>query len=397
MLNWFKKKLKKEEVIEEDDKIYDEPEKEVKNGDDALENDFTEELPLEEIIDEEMMEEEDIEEESIDESEENIHVEEEVKEVEEIHDEENIVKKVNFFDKLKDGLTKTRNNMSEKIEGILNSYKKIDEELFDELEEVLVTADVGANTTMEIIDRLRERIKSEKVNEPQKVKELLKEEISKLMKESVPNNSLLLEPLPAVILVVGVNGVGKTTTIGKLANSFRNDGKKVLIAAGDTFRAAAIEQLEEWSKRSKVELIAHTEGADPAAVIFDGIAAAKARKSDILICDTAGRLHNKSNLMNELNKIFRVLEREYGNATKEVLLVLDATTGQNAINQAKVFKDIANITGVALTKLDGTAKGGVIIALQAELKLPVKLVGVGEGIDDLQPFIVDDFVEAILN
>jgi fused signal recognition particle receptor len=197
---------------------------------------------------------------------------------------------------------------------------------------------------------------------------------------------LLLEPLPAVILVVGVNGVGKTTTIGKLANSFRNDGKKVLIAAGDTFRAAAIEQLEEWSKRSKVELIAHTEGADPAAVIFDGIAAAKARKSDILICDTAGRLHNKSNLMNELNKIFRVLEREYGNATKEVLLVLDATTGQNAINQAKVF-----------TKLDGTAKGGVIIALQAELKLPVKLVGVGEGIDDLQPFIVDDFVEAILN
>lgn len=397
MLNWFKKKLKKEEVIEEDDKIYDEPEKEVKNGDDALENDFTEELPLEEIIDEEMMEDEDVEEESIDESEENIHVEEEVKEVEEIHDEENIVKKVNFFDKLKDGLTKTRNNMSEKIEGILNSYKKVDEELFDELEEVLVTADVGANTTMEIIDRLRERIKSEKVNEPQKVKELLKEEISKLMKESVPNNSLLLEPLPAVILVVGVNGVGKTTTIGKLANSFRNDGKKVLIAAGDTFRAAAIEQLEEWSKRSKVELIAHTEGADPAAVIFDGIAAAKARKSDILICDTAGRLHNKSNLMNELNKIFRVLEREYGNATKEVLLVLDATTGQNAINQAKVFKDIANITGVALTKLDGTAKGGVIIALQAELKLPVKLVGVGEGIDDLQPFIVDDFVEAILN
>ena len=397
MLNWFKKKLKKEEVIEEDDKIYDEPEKEVKNGDDALENDFTEELPLEEIIDEEMMEEEDIEEESIDESEENIYVEEKVKEVEEIHDEENIVKKVNFFDKLKDGLTKTRNNMSEKIEGILNSYKKVDEELFDELEEVLVTADVGANTTMEIIDRLRERIKSEKVNEPQKVKELLKEEISKLMKESVPNNSLLLEPLPAVILVVGVNGVGKTTTIGKLANSFRNDGKKVLIAAGDTFRAAAIEQLEEWSKRSKVELIAHTEGADPAAVIFDGIAAAKARKSDILICDTAGRLHNKSNLMNELNKIFRVLEREYGNATKEVLLVLDATTGQNAINQAKVFKDIANITGVALTKLDGTAKGGVIIALQAELKLPVKLVGVGEGIDDLQPFIVDDFVEAILN
>jgi len=229
------------------------------------------------------------------------------------------------------------------------------------------------------------------------VKELLKDEIKTLMKESVENNTLKIEPLPAVILVVGVNGVGKTTTIGKLSNSFKMEGKKVLIAAGDTFRAAAIEQLEEWSKRSKVEFIAHTEGADPAAVIFDGVKAAKARNTDILICDTAGRLHNKSNLMNELNKIFRIVDREYGEATKEILLVLDATTGQNAINQAKVFKEVANITGVALTKLDGTAKGGVIIALQAELGLPVKLVGVGEGIDDLQPFVVDDFVEAIFN
>lgn len=305
--------------------------------------------------------------------------------------------KLSFFEKLKSGLTKTRTDMSNKIEGILNSYKKVDEELFDDLEEVLITADVGMNTTMEVIDRLKARVKADKVNDPQEVKELLKDEIRILMKESVEDNSLSLEPYPAVLLVVGVNGVGKTTTIGKLSNSLRQDGKKVLIAAGDTFRAAAIEQLEEWSKRSKVEFIAHTEGADPAAVIFDGIQAAKARKTDVLICDTAGRLHNKSNLMNELNKIFRVVEREYPEATKEVLLVLDATTGQNAINQAKVFKEVANISGVALTKLDGTAKGGVIIALQAELNLPVKLVGVGEKIDDLQPFNVDDFVEAIFN
>ena len=306
-------------------------------------------------------------------------------------------KKLSFFENLKKGLTKTRNDMSNKIEDILNSYKKVDDELFDDLEEVLITADVGVSTTMELIDRLKSRIKLEKVNDPMKVKELLKDEIKKLMKESVEDNALSIEPTPAVILVVGVNGVGKTTTIGKMSSSFRKEGKKVLIAAGDTFRAAAIEQLEEWSKRSKVEFIAHSEGADPAAVIYDGIQAAKARKSDVLICDTAGRLHNKSNLMNELNKIFRVVDREYGNATKEVLLVLDATTGQNAINQAKVFKEVANITGVALTKLDGTAKGGVIIALQAELGLPVKLVGVGEGIEDLQPFIVDDFVEAIFD
>ncbi|MBC8590483.1 signal recognition particle-docking protein FtsY [Wansuia hejianensis] len=302
-----------------------------------------------------------------------------------------------FFEKLVSGLSKTRDNMSNKIDNILSMYKKVDEELFEDLEEVLVTADVGVNTTMELIDRLRERVKSEKVNDPNDVKELLKDEIKLLMNESIADNSLNIEPSPAVVLVVGVNGVGKTTTIGKLANSFKNSGKKVLIAAGDTFRAAAIEQLEEWSNRAGVDIIAHSEGADPAAVIYDGIHAAKARKTDILICDTAGRLHNKSNLMNELNKIFRVLEREYENATREILLVLDATTGQNAINQAKIFKEAANITGVALTKLDGTAKGGVVIALQAELGLPVKLIGVGEGMDDLQPFKTDEFVDAIFN
>lgn len=327
-------------------------------------------------------------------------IQENVVDMDKIEDKENNVnftEDINkgFFDKLVSGLSKTRKEMSGKIDSILSIYKKIDDELFDELEEALVTADVGVKTTMELIDGLKERVKSEKVNDPNLIKNLLKDEIKALMNKSVEYNNLNIEPSPAVILVVGVNGVGKTTTIGKLSHNFKKDGKKVLIAAGDTFRAAAIEQLEEWSNRAGVEIVSHKEGSDPAAVIFDGIYAAKSRKSDILICDTAGRLHNKSNLMNELNKIFRVVEREFSEATKEVLLVLDATTGQNAINQAKVFKEVANITGVALTKLDGTAKGGVVIALQAELGLPIKLIGVGEGIDDLQPFDIDYFVDAI--
>lgn len=400
MLNWFKKKKKntketiaiddienvEEEIEEELEKIVDEQfvEKVEEEVEDVIEEELFD-LQVEEIFD--LEQEDQIE----------GYLEEFIEEPIEDKIEDIKVKKISIFDKLKSGLTKTRKDMSDKIESVLSSYKKVDEELFDDLEEVLVTADVGVNTTMKIIDRLKSRIKLERVTDPSSVKELLKDEIKKLMKESVKDNSLIIEPLPAVILVVGVNGAGKTTTIGKLSYSFKKEGKKVLIAAGDTFRAAAIEQLEEWSKRSKVEFIAHTEGADPAAVIFDGIQAAKARKTDILICDTAGRLHNKSNLMNELNKIFRIVDREYGDATKEILLVLDATTGQNAINQAKVFKEVANITGVVLTKLDGTAKGGVIIAIQAELGLPVKLVGVGEGLEDLQPFIVDDFVEAIFN
>lgn len=323
-------------------------------------------------------------------------LEEELKRQEELKAEEK-PKKKNFFEKLKDGLTKTRDDMTEKIDSILKSYQKVDEELFEDLEEVMIMADVGMETTMRLIDNLRDRVKADKVTEPEGVKSLLKDEIRKLMVESVESNELVLKPYPSVILVVGVNGVGKTTTIGKLSNRFKEEGHNVLMAAGDTFRAAAIEQLGEWSNRSGVDMISQTEGSDPAAVIFDGIQAAKARNTDILICDTAGRLHNKSNLMNELNKIFRVVDREYGDATKEVLLVLDATTGQNAINQAKVFKEVANITGVVLTKLDGTAKGGVIIALQSELGLPVKLVGVGEGIDDLQPFNTEDFVEALFD
>lgn len=359
MLNWFKKKKNKdEENIQEDKLAFDEIQ--AKDNDNHTED---------------------------------------IMENQEVVIEENDEKanKAGFFDKLISGLTKTRTEMAGKIDNILSTYKKIDDELFDDLEEALVTADVGVNTTMELIDRLRDRVRADKINDPSQIKELLKDEIKKLMSESVDDNKLNVEPSPAVILVVGVNGVGKTTTIGKMSNNFKKAGKKVLIAAGDTFRAAAIEQLEEWSNRAGVGIVSHKEGADPAAVIFDGIHAAKSRNADILICDTAGRLHNKSNLMNELNKIFRVVEREFPEATKEVLLVLDATTGQNAISQAKVFKEVANISGVALTKLDGTAKGGVVIALQAELALPVKLIGVGEGIDDLQPFNVDSFVDAIFD
>ncbi len=325
----------------------------------------------------------------------NDKVEEKKEEIEDVNEESK--KKPNFFQKLVSGLTKTRDQMTDKIDDILASYHKIDEDLFYDLEEALVVADVGVETTMKLIDGLKERVQKGRVTDPNEVKDLLKEEIKELMKESVDSNELKIEPSPSVILVVGVNGVGKTTTIGKLSNSLKEDGKKVLMAAGDTFRAAAIEQLEEWSNRSGVEIISHSEGADPGAVIFDGIHAAKARKADVLICDTAGRLHNKANLMNELGKIFKILEREYPEATKEILLVLDATTGQNAINQAKTFKEVANITGVALTKLDGTAKGGVVIALQAELGLPIKLIGVGEGIYDLQPFNTDDFVDALFN
>ena len=387
MLKWFKNLGKKDPESNNEDHIEEVFEEEIIN-EEEINQDIIDEQAIEDL--EEIIELEEETEETIEELIEEIIVSEEV--IEEVQK-----KKLGFFEKLKDGLAKTRNDISGKIDGVLHSYKKIDEELFEDLEEILITADVGANTTMELIDRLRDRIKKEKTKDPIEVKELLKDEIRKLMNESVEDNSLTVDPSPAVILVVGVNGVGKTTTIGKLSNNFKNQGKKVLIAAGDTFRAAAIEQLKEWSDRSGSEFIAHTEGADPAAVIYDGIQAAKARKSDILICDTAGRLHNKSNLMNELNKIFRIVEREYGDATKEVILVLDATTGQNAINQAKVFKEVASITGVALTKLDGTAKGGVVIALQAELNLPIKLIGVGEGIEDLQEFNTDDFVEAIFN
>ena len=325
---------------------------------------------------------------------------------EDVKNDENIVEKVDepkneaktdFFIKLKEGLLKTRKGMSDKIDSILKSYGKIDDELFDELEEILITADVGVDTTLKIIENLKVRIKENKITDASEVKNLLKDELKEILNKMSDLNGLKVDPSPSIILVVGVNGVGKTTTIGKMCYNLKQDGKKVLIAAGDTFRAAAIDQLQEWSNRAGVDMVAHSEGSDPAAVIFDGIQAAKGRKCDVLICDTAGRLHNKKNLMNELNKIFRVVEKEYPEAQKEILLVVDATTGQNAIAQARAFKEVCNITGIVLTKLDGTAKGGIVIALQEELKVPVKLVGVGEGINDLQKFDPDSFVDALID
>jgi len=300
-----------------------------------------------------------------------------------------------FFDRLKEGLKKTKNAITERIDKVLVSFGKIDEELFEELEEILITSDVGIDTSMQIIENLKKKVKENKVVDPQKVKELLKEEIADIL--SMGESELKLDTTPSVILVVGVNGVGKTTSIGKIANLLKSQGKKVMLAAGDTFRAAAIDQLEIWSGRVGVELIKHSEGADPAAVIYDAIQAVRARKADVLICDTAGRLHTKKNLMEELRKVFRVVDRELPDASKEVLLVLDATTGQNAISQAKSFGDITGVTGIVLTKLDGTAKGGIVISVASSLNIPVKFIGVGEQMDDLQRFNAKEFAEALFS
>ena len=301
--------------------------------------------------------------------------------------------KMGIFARLLAGLSKTKDNITGRIDSLLKSYTKIDEDLLEELEEILITADVGVTTTMEIIDRLRDMIKERGVKDPLEVRDLLKEIVASILKEG--NSGLDLDPGPAVIVMVGVNGVGKTTTIGKLAQRYKKDGKKVMLAAADTFRAAASEQLDIWAKRVDVDIIKHHEGADPGAVVFDAIKASQARKVDLLICDTAGRLHNKANLMNELGKIFKIIDREYPEAKKEVLLVVDATTGQNAVSQAKTFKEVANITGIVLTKLDGTAKGGVVLAVKSEVDVPVKLIGVGERAEDLQSFDADSFTDAI--
>ena len=307
--------------------------------------------------------------------------------------EEVVEEKVSLFNRLKSGLTKAKQGITDKIDAVLNSYTTIDEDLLEELEEILITADVGVNTTMEMIDNLRDAIKSKGLTNPLEVRDELKTLIENMLGEE--DSKLNIEPGPSIILMVGVNGVGKTTTIGKLANRYTKEGKKVLLAAGDTFRAAAIEQLEVWANRSNVDIIKHQEGADPGAVIFDAVKAAKARKVDVLICDTAGRLHNKTNLMNELGKVFKIVDREYAEAKKEVLLVVDATTGQNAVSQAKTFKEVADITGIVLTKLDGTAKGGVVLAVKSEVDVPVKLIGVGEKVEDLQDFEPKAFTEAL--
>lgn len=304
-------------------------------------------------------------------------------------------KKPSFFERLKSGLSKTSKSITDKIDNLLNNYGAIDDDLFDELEEILITADIGMNTTLEIIEKLKAELRVRKILDASMVKSVMKDVMVTLIREH--NTAPLVDKTPAILLVIGVNGAGKTTSIGKIAHRYKMKGKSVLLAAGDTFRAAAIDQLKVWGERAGINVISHQEGSDPAAVIFDAIHAAKARKVDVLICDTAGRLHNKKNLMNELAKVFKVVDREYPEATKEVLLVLDGTTGQNAVQQAKTFSEIAEVTGIVLTKLDGTAKGGVVLSINAELNIPVKLIGVGEGMEDLQDFDPEAFVEAMLN
>ena len=391
-----------EEKDTEDENLHNQSEK--INEDDIVEeikeNIATDEIEINEEKIEDTLNDEKVNEvvENIEES--TIHDQEVIiNEVDEDIKEENIEvveepqKKVNLFERLKQGLTKAKQGITDKIDDVLKSYTKVDEELLEELEEILITADVGVNTTMDIIDKLRDKIKENKITEPSGVKAELKNIIEEILTNE--NSTLNVEKSPTIILMVGVNGVGKTTTIGKLANRYKQEGKKVLLAAGDTFRAAAIEQLEVWAGRSNVDIIKHQEGADPGAVVFDAIKAAKARKVDLLICDTAGRLHNKANLMNELGKVFKIVDREFPEANKEVLLVVDATTGQNAVVQAKTFKDVADITGIVLTKLDGTAKGGVVLAVKSEVDVPVKLIGVGEKVEDLQDFDAKAFSEAL--
>ena len=299
-----------------------------------------------------------------------------------------------FFDKLKSGLGKTKNSFGDKMNNVFSNFRKVDEELLDELEEILIMSDIGVETSTKIIDNLRQRIKKEKIEDEEDVKNALREEMMNILDEQ--ENGLDLSTKPTVILVVGVNGVGKTTSIGKIANRIKNEGKSVIIAAADTFRAAAVEQVEIWANRSGSKIVKRNEGTDPASVVFDAIKELKNDNADVLICDTAGRLHNKKYLMDELLKIKKVIDKELPEANKEILLVLDATTGQNAIQQVKAFKETVDITGLVLTKLDGTAQGGVVIGIVNENKIPVKFIGVGEQIDDMEIFNSKDFVDAII-
>ena len=300
-----------------------------------------------------------------------------------------------FFSRLKQGLSKTRNNIVHSMDSVFKGYSQIDEDFYEELEEVLIMGDIGVNVTGEIMERLRKQVKEQHIKEPQECRELLIENIKEQMR--VGETAYEFENTQSVILVIGVNGVGKTTSVGKLAGKLKDNGKRVLIAAADTFRAAAVEQLEEWSNRAGVEIIKANTGSDPASVIFDAVSAAKSRNVDVLICDTAGRLHNKRNLMEELKKINRIIEREFPNAHRDNLIVLDGTTGQNALMQAREFGEVTNLTGIILTKMDGTAKGGIAVAIQSELKVPVKYIGVGETIEDLQKFDSEQFVNALFD
>ena len=385
------------EILEEDE-IESNKIEETKNEEAVSQEILEEQIEAQEEAKEEIAEIEEIKAEDIETQEKQDEIEESEDTVEnqiddELEEEEEKPKKVSLFDRLKQGLTKAKQGITDRIDEVLKAYTKVDEELLEDLEEVLITADVGVNTTMDIIEKLEDVIRTKKITDPQDVREELKLIIEDIL--SKDDTKLDVSHSPTIILMVGVNGVGKTTTIGKLAHRYKSEGKKVLLAAGDTFRAAAIDQLEVWANRCNVDIIKHQEGADPGAVIFDAIKASKARGVDVLICDTAGRLHNKSNLMNELGKVFKIVDREYPEAKKEVLLVVDATTGQNAVSQAKSFKEVCDITGLVLTKLDGTAKGGVVLAVKSEVDVPVKLIGVGEQMEDLQDFDSKSFVDAL--
>ena len=303
--------------------------------------------------------------------------------------------KKGFFGRLVEGLTKTRNNIISGMDSIFSGFSAIDDDFYEEIEETLIIGDLGIQTTMSIVEDLREKVKEQHIKDPSECKALLMESMKKQM--DLGENAYEFEHRKSVILVIGVNGVGKTTSVGKLAGQLKEEGKKVILAAADTFRAAAIEQLTEWAHRAGVEIISQQEGSDPAAVVYDAVAAAKSRGADVLICDTAGRLHNKKNLMEELKKINRIIEKEYPDAFRETLVVLDGTTGQNALAQARQFMEVAEVTGIILTKLDGTAKGGIAVAIQSELGIPVKYVGIGEKIDDLQKFDADEFINALFD
>lgn len=412
--NKFKKKGKEEpgikekieetkESVEKDLEEIKEDSKKIQENIEHLKDSIEEDLNPEEeneVQDTEGLTKDTINEEKIDSvKEEIVEVEEKIEdttqaeEVKEVKKEE----KKGFFNNLFSGLQKTRDNISNKIDSALARYQKVDEELFEELEEILISADIGVESTMGIMDELEDQVKLKRVKDPKVVKSMLMDIMINKLEEANLDNNMNIKDTPLIMLVIGVNGVGKTTTIGKLASKYKSEGKSVTLVAADTFRAAAIEQLNEWSNRAGVDIISHQEGADPASVVFDGIASAKSKKTDILICDTAGRLHNKKNLMNELEKIHRIVDREYPDARKEVLLVVDGTTGQNAILQVKQFKEVADITGVVITKLDGTAKGGMVFPIESEFNIPIKYIGVGEQIDQLMEFNPKDFISAIFS
>lgn len=412
--NKFKKKGKEEpgikekieeakESVEKDLEEIKEDSKNIQENIEHLKDSIEEDLnPKEEneVQDTEGLTKDTINEEKIDSiKEEIVEVEEKIEdttqaeEVKEVKKEE----KKGFFNNLFSGLQKTRDNISNKIDSALARYQKVDEELFEELEEILISADIGVESTMGIMDELEDQVKLKRVKDPKEVKSMLMDIMINKLEEANLDNNMNIKDTPLIMLVIGVNGVGKTTTIGKLASKYKSEGKSVTLVAADTFRAAAIEQLNEWSNRAGADIISHQEGADPASVVFDGIASAKSKKTDILICDTAGRLHNKKNLMNELEKIHRIVDREYPDARKEVLLVVDGTTGQNAILQVKQFKEVADITGVVITKLDGTAKGGMVFPIESEFNIPIKYIGVGEQIDQLMEFNPKDFISAIFS